>query len=59
VTDGRTIQYQESQGVKFHMGSKVDKIIPRKDNAALAGAVVVNGTTLLADFVIMGVVWYR
>ncbi len=37
------------------MQSKVDKIIPREDNPNLAAGVVVNGETLPADFVIMGV----
>ena len=48
-------QYHESQGVKFHMASKVEKIVPQDGNTALAGGVVVNGTTIPADFVIMGV----
>lgn len=37
------------------MQSKVEKIVPREDDPSLAGSVVVNGETLLADFVIMGV----
>lgn len=41
--------------MKFHLSSKVEKIVPREDNPKLAGGVVVNGTTLLCDFVIMGV----
>ncbi|KAK1234915.1 Apoptosis-inducing factor 1 [Marasmius sp. AFHP31] len=48
-------KYHESQGVKFHMKSKVDKIIPQENNASLAGGVIVNGQTLPADFVVMGV----
>ncbi|KAJ3862541.1 hypothetical protein EV359DRAFT_44991 [Lentinula novae-zelandiae] len=48
-------KFHESQGVKFHMQSKVEKIVPREDDPSLAGSVVVNGETLLADFVIMGV----
>ncbi|KAG6854380.1 hypothetical protein C0991_007371 [Blastosporella zonata] len=48
-------KYHESQGVKFHMQSKVDKIIPREDDPNLAGGVVVNGATIPADFVVMGV----
>lgn len=48
-------QYHESQGVKFHMSAKVEKIIPLEDNPKLAGAVVVNGESIPADFVIMGV----
>ncbi|KIK62519.1 hypothetical protein GYMLUDRAFT_41980 [Collybiopsis luxurians FD-317 M1] len=48
-------KFHESQGVKFHMQTKVEKIVPREDNASLAGGVVVNGETLPADFVIMGV----
>ncbi|KAF8072016.1 hypothetical protein FPV67DRAFT_1748109 [Lyophyllum atratum] len=53
---GEGIQkYHESQGVKFHMQSKVEKIVVQEGNANLAGGVVVNGTTIPADFVIMGV----
>lgn len=37
------------------MQSKVDKIVPQDDNANLAGGVVVNGNTIPADFVVMGV----
>lgn len=37
------------------MSSRVEKIIPREDNPKLAGAVVVNGESIPADFVIMGV----
>jgi len=48
-------QHYESQGVKFHMSSKVEKIVPQEGDSTLAGGVVVNGTTLPADFVIMGV----
>ncbi|KAF8907349.1 flavoprotein [Gymnopilus junonius] len=48
-------KFHESKGVKFHLSSKVDKIVPREDNPSLAGGVVVNGTTLPCDFVIMGV----
>ncbi|KAE9408369.1 hypothetical protein BT96DRAFT_962732 [Gymnopus androsaceus JB14] len=48
-------KFHESQGVKFHMQTKIEKIVPREDNASLAGGVVVNGETLPADFVIMGV----
>jgi len=53
---GKALQkYHESQGVKFHMSSKVEKIVPQEGNEALAGGVVVNGETLPADFVVMGV----
>lgn len=37
------------------MQTKVDKIVPQEDNPNLAGGVIVNGETLPADFVIMGV----
>jgi len=37
------------------MSSKVDKIVPKEDNSNLAGGVVVNGTTIPCDFIIMGV----
>ncbi|TFK40229.1 flavo protein [Crucibulum laeve] len=48
-------KYHESQGVKFHMNTKVEKIIAKEDDATQAAGVVVNGTTLPADFIIMGV----
>jgi NADPH-dependent 2,4-dienoyl-CoA reductase/sulfur reductase-like enzyme len=48
-------QTHEAQGIKFHMASKVEKIVPQEGNPALAGGVVVNGTTIPADFVIKGV----
>jgi len=53
---GKALQkYHESQGVKFHMKTKIEKIIPKEDDESLAGGVVVNGETLPCDFVIMGV----
>ncbi|KAJ7678510.1 hypothetical protein B0H17DRAFT_944488 [Mycena rosella] len=53
---GKALQkYHEFQGVKFHMSSKVEKIVPQEGNEALAGGVVVNGETLPCDLVIMGV----
>ncbi|KAF9453451.1 hypothetical protein P691DRAFT_800718 [Macrolepiota fuliginosa MF-IS2] len=48
-------KYHESQGVKFHMQTKVERIVPKDDDPKLAAGVVVNGETLPADFVIMGV----
>ncbi|KXN91685.1 Apoptosis-inducing factor 1 [Leucoagaricus sp. SymC.cos] len=48
-------KYFESQGVKFHMQTKVEKIVAKEDDPKLAAGVVVNGQTLLADFVVMGV----
>ncbi|TFK72981.1 flavo protein [Pluteus cervinus] len=48
-------KYHESQGVRFHMSSKVEKILPQEGSTTLAGGVVVNGVTLPADFVVMGV----
>ncbi|KIM84275.1 hypothetical protein PILCRDRAFT_818616 [Piloderma croceum F 1598] len=49
-------KYHESQGVKFHMKSSVEKIVASSDSESkLATGVVVNGQTLPADFVIMGV----
>ncbi|GLB40497.1 putative rieske [2Fe-2S] domain containing protein [Lyophyllum shimeji] len=48
-------KYHESQGVKFHMNSKVEKIVPQEGNPNLAGGVVVNGTTIPCDFIVMGV----
>ncbi|KAF8624511.1 hypothetical protein AX15_005826 [Amanita polypyramis BW_CC] len=49
------MKYHESQGVKFHMSTKVERIVPREDNPNLAGGVVINGNMIPADFVIMGV----
>ncbi|TBU39755.1 hypothetical protein BD309DRAFT_901165 [Dichomitus squalens] len=53
-------KFHESKGVKFHMQSKVEKIIPSDSDSSRAGAIVVQGsdgksTTLQADVVIMGV----
>ncbi|EMD31273.1 hypothetical protein CERSUDRAFT_89128 [Gelatoporia subvermispora B] len=53
-------KFHESKGVKFHMKSKVGKIIPSDSNPSLAGAVVVTyesgeSVTLPADVVLMGV----
>ncbi|OAX37776.1 hypothetical protein K503DRAFT_800988 [Rhizopogon vinicolor AM-OR11-026] len=53
---GQSLQkYHESQGVKFHMKSQVEKIVPSDSNSSLAAGVIVNGQTLPADFVVMGV----
>ncbi|KAK7032856.1 hypothetical protein R3P38DRAFT_2919316 [Favolaschia claudopus] len=53
---GKALQkYHESQGVKFHMQTKIEKIVPKEDDASLAGGVIVNGETLPCDLVIMGV----
>jgi apoptosis-inducing factor 3 len=49
------MQHYEEQGIKFHMQSKVEKIVPAEGNSALAGGVIVNGELIPADFVIMGV----
>ncbi|KAI0349718.1 hypothetical protein OH77DRAFT_1431756 [Trametes cingulata] len=53
-------KFHESKGVKFHMESKVEKIVPSESDPSLAGAVVVTSstgqtTTLPADVVVMGV----
>lgn len=37
------------------MSSKVEKIVAKEDDPKVAAGVVVNGTTLPCDFVIMGV----
>jgi NADPH-dependent 2,4-dienoyl-CoA reductase/sulfur reductase-like enzyme len=47
--------HEQTWGVNFHMKSKVEKIVPQEDNPDLAAGVVVNGTTIPCDFVIMGV----
>ncbi|KAF8920202.1 hypothetical protein CPB85DRAFT_1273867 [Mucidula mucida] len=49
------MKYHESQGIKFHMQVKVEKIVTSEENDKLATGVVVNGETIPADFVIMGV----
>ncbi|PPQ70061.1 hypothetical protein CVT26_013385 [Gymnopilus dilepis] len=48
-------KFHESKGVKFHLSSKVDKIVASEDDPKVAAGVVVNGTTIPCDFVIMGV----
>ena len=53
-------QFHEGKGVKFHMQSKVEKIIPSESDSSLAGSVVITSssgesTTLQADVVVMGV----
>ncbi|KIJ14286.1 hypothetical protein PAXINDRAFT_12937 [Paxillus involutus ATCC 200175] len=48
-------KYHESQGVKFHMQSKVEKIVASESDPSQATGVVVDGQTIPADFVIMGV----
>jgi NADPH-dependent 2,4-dienoyl-CoA reductase/sulfur reductase-like enzyme/nitrite reductase/ring-hydroxylating ferredoxin subunit len=49
-------KYHESQGVKFHMKSSVEKIVASVDSESkLATGVVVNGQTIPADLVVMGV----
>jgi pyruvate/2-oxoglutarate dehydrogenase complex dihydrolipoamide dehydrogenase (E3) component len=37
------------------MKTKIEKIVAREDNPALAGGVIVDGETIAADFVVMGV----
>ncbi|KAH9481675.1 Apoptosis-inducing factor 1 [Psilocybe cubensis] len=49
------MKYHESKGVKFHMSTKVDKIVAKKDDPNVAAGVIVNGTTIPCDFVVMGV----
>ncbi|KAI0366285.1 hypothetical protein BV20DRAFT_971998 [Pilatotrama ljubarskyi] len=53
-------KFHESKGVKFHMQSKVEKIVASESDPSLAGAVVVTSntgqtTTLPADVIVMGV----
>ncbi|TEB34751.1 hypothetical protein FA13DRAFT_1729396 [Coprinellus micaceus] len=48
-------KYHESQGIRFHMKSAIDKIVASEANPNVASGVAVNGRTLPADFVIMGV----
>lgn len=56
----RDPQFHESKGVKFHMQSKIGKIVPSSSDTSKAEAVVVTHpsgeeVTLEADAVIMGV----
>ncbi|KAF8842076.1 FAD/NAD(P)-binding domain-containing protein [Paxillus ammoniavirescens] len=48
-------KYHESQGVKFHMQSKVEKIVASESDPSQATGVVVDGQTIPVDFVVMGV----
>lgn len=48
-------KYHESQGVKFHMQTKVDKIVASESNSSEASGILVNGQIIPADFVVMGV----
>lgn len=48
-------KYHESQGIKFHLKTQVEKIVPSESDPSLAAGVVVNGETLPADFIVMGV----
>lgn len=53
-------QFHESNGVKFHMQTKINKIVPSASDSTKAGAVVITDSTgkditLEADAVIMGV----
>ncbi|CAK5268625.1 unnamed protein product [Mycena citricolor] len=53
---GKALQkIHEANGVKFHMGAKVDKIVANESDESIATSVVVNGETLPCDFVVMGV----
>ncbi|KAL4062236.1 hypothetical protein V8B97DRAFT_1947463 [Scleroderma yunnanense] len=48
-------KYHESQGVKFHMQSKAEKIVASEGNSSEASGVLVNGQIIPADFIVMGV----
>ena len=47
--------YETTFKVNFHMQSKVEKIIASETDPTLATGVIVNGQTLPADLVVMGV----
>jgi apoptosis-inducing factor 3 len=47
--------YEATFKVNFHMQSKIEKIVASETDPTLATGVVVNGQTLPADFVVMGV----
>ncbi|EPQ52733.1 hypothetical protein GLOTRDRAFT_64447 [Gloeophyllum trabeum ATCC 11539] len=49
------MKYHESQGVKFHMKSKLDRLVPSSSDPSKVGGVVVAGQTIPADVVVMGV----
>jgi len=49
------MQYHEKNGVKFHMQSKVSKLLPGSTPGEVGSVVIDDGPTLEADFVIMGV----
>lgn len=54
------MQFHQGKGVKFHMQSKVEKIVPSQADPTKAGAVVVTSSsgrseTVPADVVVMGV----
>ncbi|KAI6039787.1 hypothetical protein EDC04DRAFT_1612968 [Pisolithus marmoratus] len=48
-------KYHESQGVRFHMKTRADKIVASESNPSQASGVVVDGQTIPADFIVMGV----
>jgi NADPH-dependent 2,4-dienoyl-CoA reductase/sulfur reductase-like enzyme/nitrite reductase/ring-hydroxylating ferredoxin subunit len=48
-------KYYEAQGVKFHMSTQVQKIVPKEEDSSIVGGVVIGGETLPADFVVMAV----
>jgi NADPH-dependent 2,4-dienoyl-CoA reductase/sulfur reductase-like enzyme len=53
---GRGLQsYHEKQGVKFHLGAKIDRLVPAESDSTAVGGVVVGENTILADVVIMGI----
>nr|GAT61004.1 predicted protein [Mycena chlorophos] len=49
------LKYHESQGVKFHLKTKSEKIVTKEDDETVATGVIVNGETLPCDFVLMAV----
>lgn len=54
------VQYHESKGVKFHLGSKVERIVPSESDPKLATGVEIvdkegQKQIIEADFVVLGV----
>jgi apoptosis-inducing factor 3 len=47
-------QFHEKNGVKFHMGAKIEKLVPSSADAGAVGGIVVGGNTIEADAVVMG-----
>lgn len=47
--------FHEKNGVKFHMQVKVEKIVPSAEDPKRVGGIVVNGTTIPADVIVVSI----